>query len=331
MVQMRRLRTILSSLTILCCLSMGAAVRFQFDARSNTGNAPRSVMENNISTLLTEINHASIAGTALNLSVLSSSQMESGAKERLQDLWRDAHFECNKETNISNCLNDFQGFQIRKIPVTVKPQDPSTYTDPLNRELVISLNKRGIITGVRFAWDLQEDVETMLTSTLVGGVSDTKQRREILKWVEDFRCYYNEKNIKALNQIYSDDALIITGSVVTNRKVYGDHNVHLKSDVIYTVQSKQEYIDKLTRIFKTRRVKVEFDHISVMSHGAKKGIYGVTLHQKWRAGSYYDEGWLFLLWDFNDPEKPQIHVRTWQPDQAVAKDGVFTLDDFFIP
>ena len=106
----------------------------------------------------------------------------------------------------------------------------------------------------------------------------------------------------------------------------------MEQKVNYTVQSKEQYINKLTRIFKNnRRINVEFDHISVVMHGAKKNIYGVTLHQKWQTSSYSDEGWLFLLWDFNDPEKPQIHVRTWQPDQVVAKDGVFTLDDFFIP
>ena len=76
---------------------------------------------------------------------------------------------------------------------------------------------------------------------------------------------------------------------------------------------------------------MKFDHISLMRHSSKENIYGVTLHQTWQTSGYSDEGWLFLLWDFSDPEHPQIHVRTWQPDQLAAKDGVFALDDFFIP
>ena len=262
--------------------------------------------------------------------ILDNIDIEPEAQARLESLWNEAaHFVCDSSINISKCLNDFQGYQVRAIPVTMKPVDDS-YDQSINRELTISLNKRGAITGVRPAWELQEDVSKIMFSP--GGVADTRQRREILKWVEDFRCYYNERNIKALNQVYSEDALIITGSVVTQRANRGDLGVLLEEKVKYTVQSKAQYIAKLTRIFKNnRRINVEFDHISVVMHGAKKNIYGVTLHQKWHTSTYSDEGWLFLLWDFNDPEKPQIHVRTWQPEQIVAKDGVFTLDDFFIP
>lgn len=307
-------------------IDCAAQVTFKFSAGTIDAGTLKNKMENNISALLTEINRAGTSQSSLNLSQIN---MEPAAKTRLTALWDDARFVCDKSTNISKCLNDFQGYQVRAIPITMKPID-SSYNGSLSRELTISLNKSGVITGVRPAWELQEDVSKIMFSP--GGVADTRQRREILKWVEDFRCYYNEKNLKALNQVYSDDALIITGSVVTQRSNHGDMGVRLEQKVNYTVQSKEQYINKLSRIFRNnRRVNVEFDHISVVMHGAKKNIYGVTLHQKWQTSSYSDEGWLFLLWDFNDPEKPQIHVRTWQPDQVVAKDGVFTLDDFFIP
>lgn len=327
MVQMKSIQSLILVLALLCPIHGIANVTFKFSAGTIDAGTLKTRMENNITALLTEINRAGSNGTELNLANIS---MESEAKIRLNALWDEAaHFVCDKQTNISKCLNDFQGYQVRAIPITMKPVDNS-YDQSINRELTISLNKNGVITGVRPAWELQEDVSKIMFSP--GGVADTRQRREILKWVEDFRCYYNERNLKALNQVYSDDALIITGSVVTQRKNYGDMGVRMEQKVNYTVQSKEQYINKLTRIFKNnRRINVEFDHISVVMHGAKKNIYGVTLHQKWQTSSYSDEGWLFLLWDFNDPEKPQIHVRTWQPDQVVAKDGVFTLDDFFIP
>lgn len=326
MVQVKRLNILIFLFAIFYGFDCAAQVTFKFSAGTIDVGTLKNKMENNISALLTEINRAGKARSSLNLSAIN---MEPAAKTRLTALWEDARFVCDKSSNISKCLNDFQGYQVRAIPITMKPID-SSYNGSLSRELTISLNKNGVITGVRPAWELQEDVSKIMFSP--GGVADTRQRREILKWVEDFRCYYNEKNLKALNQVYSDDALIITGSVVTKRSNHGDMGVRLEQKVNYTVQSKKQYITKLSRIFNNnRRVNVEFDHISVVMHGAKPNIYGVTLHQKWQTSSYSDEGWLFLLWDFNDPEKPQIHVRTWQPDQVAAKDGVFTLDDFFIP
>lgn len=302
------------------------AVTFKFDPRSIKAGTLKTQMESNISKLLTAINTAGTTGSALNLTGVN---IEPAAKTRFEAFWKDMHFTVNEPTIVTNCLNDYQGYQVRKIRITMKPQDPG-YNESVDRELTISLNKSGVITGVRPAWQVQEDVSKMLESS--GGVTDTRQRLEILKWVEDFRNYYNERNLNALKQVYSDDALIITGSVVKQRKNSGDGAVKIENMVKYVVQSKSEYMTKLQRIFRNNKyIDVKFDHISVVSSGSKKNIYGVTLHQTWKTSGYSDEGWLFLLWDFNDPEHPQIHVRTWQPDQVVAQHGKFDLDDFFIP
>lgn len=315
---------------MLCTLSSSvSAVTFKFDQSSNIrgGATVKSNMETNITALLNEIDRAGKAGVALNL---TSIKMEAGAKERLKDFWTEAsRFNCIKPSYVVRCLEDQQGYQVRNIPIHMNPVDNS-YSESLNRELVISLNKSGIITGVRPAMQLQEDVSKIMTSE-TGAVTDVRKRREILKWVEDFRCYYNERNIKALEQIYSEDALIITGSVMTQRQ-NGRDGVRYVQKVNYKVQDKTTYINNLRRQFASKaRLDVKFDHITVMKHNAKDNIYGVTLRQEWTRGSYHDVGWLFLLWDFTDEDHPQIHVRTWQPEQAVTTDGVFTLEDFFIP
>ena len=88
---------------------------------------------------------------------------------------------------------------------------------------------------------------------------------------------------------------------------------------------------------------VDFDDIKVVRHGNPdpeyKRCYGVTLHQSYKSGTYSDEGYLFLLWDFTDENKPKIHVRTWQPDayskdgktkERIAEDEIFSIADFEI-
>lgn len=181
---------------LLYCFTSEAQIKFKFAANSIDASALKIRMENNISDLLTEIDRAGSNGITLNLSGIS---MEQGAKERLIALWDACRFVCDKSTNISKCLHDFQGYQVRAIPITMKPQD-SSYDQSLNRELTVSLNRNGVITGVRPAWELNEDINKILTTTGTGGVMETRMRRELLKWVEDFRCYYNERNIAALEK-----------------------------------------------------------------------------------------------------------------------------------
>lgn len=313
---------------ILYALSCIAGVTFKFAANSIDASSLRTRMENNISALLTEINRAGSNGSSLNFTGIS---MEQAAKERLIALWNDSRFVCDKPTNISKCLHDFQGFQVRAIPITMKPQNAS-YNKSLTREIMVSLNKDGVITGVRIAWELNEDVNKILATTGRGGVMETRMRREILKWIEDFKSFYAERNIDAIDKIINSSF-----NIQNNRRLFDISTVDNKSDSIYQKvyykgHNGQNYINRLRKLFEKKDpISVEFDHISVMKHGAIPNIYGMTIHQILNTDFYNDAGWLFALWDFNDADKPQIRYITWQSDEDVTIDGVYTLDDFFVP
>lgn len=139
----------------------------------------------------------------------------------------------------------------------MKPLD-NTYKGELHKELTISFNKQGVITGVRTAID-----NNSYLSILRGGKAnlDMRMRREILKFVEDFRSYYVEKNVTALDQIFSDDALIITGRVIqTMGKSQTDGiSQQTKEKVIFSKQSKLQYISHLKTLFKsTEYINVDF-------------------------------------------------------------------------
>lgn len=318
-------RILLCVCIILAALSASAAVSFCFRSGTISNNAKKQRMERNVAALLSEIDDAGRASRPLNL---ASIDMEPGARTRLNALWENLHFVCEQSTIISRCLEDAQGYQIRDIQIIVKPLD-SSYKQSLNRELAISFNNQGTITGVRPAMENKESLRSVLGHG--GAVTDLAQRREILKFVEDFRCYYNERDLSSLNKIYSEDAIIITGSVLKPRKTGGDGRMYT-NDARYKIQTKQEYIKNLDNLFKRiKYINVEFDKITVVRNGSKPNLYGVTLHQKWTTSTYSDDGWLFLLWDFTDPSAPQIHVRSWQPDEMVANDGLLSMDDFFLP
>lgn len=307
-------------------------VRFSFEATSaDNVSFRKSVAENSISRLLTEINRADRTNTSLNLYSIS---MEENAKAKLHKFWSNMHFACEDVENIEKCLQDAQGYQVRNIPITLHPLD-NTYHGSVEKTLVISLNKRGQISGVRTALDRHDYKKIMETGMVV---TDQRQRLEIEKFVEDFRSYYNQKDIKSLERVFSDDAIIITGSVITTRS--GFDVSKMTNKIVYSKQDKEQYLKNLRKLFeRTKFVDVTFDEISVKRNGAtgKMNFYGVTLKQKWHTDRYSDEGYVFLLWEFKDNgEPPVIHVRAWQPDKypdgrPMKQDDILSMGDFIIP
>ena len=107
----------------------------------------------------------------------------------------------------------------------------------------------------------------------------------------------------------------------------------------YTKQTKKQYLTNLAKCFaKNKWINVEFTEVGIGGCGSvtrskvNKNFYGVRLHQKWKSTNYSDEGYVFLLWNFTSEDKPQIEVRTWQPDMVgntkVAEDDIISLGDF---
>ena len=310
---------------------VSAQVKFQFsDGIYN--ESLKSHVESNVSKLLSEINSAEANERQLNVANIDIDEM---AANGLNSLWENIHFRCEWNNNVQPCLKDFTGYEIRQIPVEMKPID-NTYKGEIHKELTISFNKKGTITGVRTALD-----NNSYLAILQGGKTnlDLRMRREILNFVENFRSYYEEKNIVALENIFSEDALIITGRVI---KTLGRNNVdgisqRVKEKVVFSKQNKTQYINNLRNLFKSHEfINVDFSEIELMRHGSNQNIYGVRLRQKWlgqryNGNQYSDDGNVFLLWDFSEEGSPKIHVRTWTPRTNSQTNDDFTPEDFFIP
>ena len=160
--------------------------------------------------------------------------------------------------------------------------------------------------------------------------SDSLSRHRILSYCEHLRTSYTTRDIDFLRQVFSNDALIIVGHVVKSGGAT-DCSMTGNSKVRYSVRSKQEYLANLARIFGSgKSIDVRFSGFRIMRHPTMEGIYGVTLRQQYTSGSYSDDGYLFLLWDFRNPSMPMVHVRTWQPAQSVGEggDGLIDMGDF---
>ena len=305
-------------------------VEFYFEDGTETPLASHDKVKRQIEVLLTEINSAAIENRELRLDRVAI--MDDASKMGLNRRWKTAHFSVDDEIITTPLLKCATGFQVRGIWITmIKESGDKSYNEELNRQLTIDISNDGKIVGVMPALDNMVYMKLMQNEGKV--VRDVAQRREILKFVEQFRSYYNTKDTANLRKIFSDDAIIITGTLVLEKGQKNDIKQSSKSKVKYKVQDREQYLNSLQRVFNNNPyIDVQFSDISVKAHSARKGYYGVTLKQDWRTTRYCDIGWVFLLWDFRDPEHPQIHVRTWQPEEAIqSKDDIFTENDFEIP
>lgn len=284
-----------------------------------------ATMERNLSMLLTEINAAQRESRPL---YLADIPMDDFAKNGLRMLWANIYFYCDDEYVVDRLWNFSNGFMARSIPIIITPEGEE-FGSGVFQEAVVEFDSKGRISDFRFAMDAAVG-ESMEQG---GDAVDMERRMQILAYCDRFRTAYNTKDISFLEQVFSDDALIITGKVVTARQ--GDMTP--RPTVTYKKHDKTQYLNNLRRAFaRNKWVEVKFSQIG--EHGGdgeravtrsteNPNIYGVRLYQEWNSTTYSDKGYVFLLWDFTDEQHPVIHVRTWQPEMT-PRDEIFGTDDF---
>lgn len=282
-----------------------------------------------LTSLVTEINKAH--GTKRTPS-LANLNIDESTKESIMMLWENSPFRCLEPEIVEAAMKTYNSneYEIRNIPFSFTDFDE----DDQYHEAAITFNSNGVLTSFHMVISQNLYTQVMRSNNTV---TDLRRRQMILDYVEQFRTAYNTKDIAFLEQVFSEDALIITGRVVTPRKTNSkEFGLFVPTPRIeYTKHSKQEYISKMRKIFRSnKRIRVTFDEIEVVMHPTNPDFYGVTLKQGYTSDRYHDDGYLFLLWDFTNESSPQIHVRTWQPDKiggkTLPRDEVFNLNDFDI-
>lgn len=332
--------TIIRAWMLLCtCLIAGTALaqyNTSFQVTEVKDQALKEAINKSVSGLLSAFNVAQYNGTTPTLTDLNISTDALGT---ITKLWADCPFICMEEELVERAVPVAKRneWQVRNIPLLMKPTDNSAKKDTwkVYQTGVITLDNTGRITNFHLALDAELYISVMSQAK---AVDDFMRRQLILEYVERFRNAYNLKDMDFLQQIYSDDALIITGRVVKQIKK-SDVKMADVNDVRieYSTKDKKTYLSDLAKVFQNNeRINVTFDNIEVARHPAKEDFYGVTLKQGWKADTYSDEGYLFLLWDFTNEDAPQIHVRTWQPTEinfepvTLPEDKIFSVDDFDI-
>lgn len=298
-------------------------VNFEFSDGIEEGTL-KTKMEHQMSSLLSAINEANAVNADVNFFGID---ITDDASASLTMTWEQVHFSIEDDDIVDHCISlpgKSGGFRIQNIGVLMNPKEESGYDGEKRREIYIDFDKTGKIVDFNFTLGMNMYTEILKKGEELG---DLDRRMQIIDWCEHFAKAYCDKNMKFMQTIFSDDAIIITGKM-TMQRVRTDMGMKDQAKVKYVQQTKSQYLSNLSKVFASNSyVNVKFDDYTVIRHGAKPNYYGVTLRQKWHTARYSDEGTVFLIWDFTNEEAPRILVRTWQPTTEKA----FKMGDFKLP
>lgn len=149
--------------------------------------------------------------------------------------------------------------------------------------------------------------------------NDWGNRQEIIKFVEKYRTAYLTRDIETVGLIFAEDALILVGRKIKRKKLAENaiqyRRLGAEPDYEHIRLSKQDYLERLKRIFDVQRdIFLDFGSFDIIKKNNAPNVYGVEMRQSYSSTTYADEGYLFLLVDFNE-RNPLIYVRAWQPNE----------------
>lgn len=250
-------------------------VNFEFSDGIEEGIL-KTKMEQQMSSLLSAINEANAANADVNF---SSIDITDDASASLTMTWEQVHFSIEDDDIVDHCISlpgKSGGFRIQNIGVLMNPKEESGYDGEKRREIYIDFDKTGKIVDFNFTIGMNMYTEILKKGEELG---DLDRRMQIIDWCEHFAKAYCDKNMKFMQTIFSDDAIIITGKM-TMQRVHTDMGMKDQAKVKYVQQTKSQYLSNLSRVFASNSyVNVKFEDYTVIRHGAKPNYYGVTLRQ----------------------------------------------------
>lgn len=273
-----------------------------------------SMLEQNAGAVMTAINRYDPTKSKLDLPTQIASGEGAYGADRLLELVKTSGIRSNSAELRSQVIMLNQNtYEIRRMYVTSDANSGSR-----SLELILNFDADGRLIDARFA--IEEHQFNMIISEAIS-LEDDYRRRAIINFIEQFKTAYNRKDADYIELQFSDKALIITGTRISE---YGDSGslVRTRDDEVIRErfrlnrQTKAEYIDRLRSvIFRNNAfVNVDFSGINIYKHPEYEEIYWVQVFQKWSSSTYSDEGYLSFMIDFSNEDQPLIYVRAWQPE-----------------
>jgi hypothetical protein len=198
-------------------------------------------------------------------------------------------------------------------------------------------NNRKFVENVVFSFNSQQQVDEVhfglgkeaYNDIMLKGAWNMDARLILTNFLEEYKTAYALRDINYVKRVFDDNAVIITGRVSNLPRNNIENSSYIDSKIIkYNRQTKNEYIRNLEHCFAGNEfINIRFANNDVTKAGKGGETYGIQIKQDYYSSTYGDTGYLFLVVDVNDPDKPRITLRTWQPEKD-PNFGVYGLSDF---
>ncbi len=264
-------------------------------------------------------------------------------EEKETDEWKEDEFLDNKlaslekfnnlsisnNTSKSDINKTMEGWEFRQLSSTARYPSVNMQS---KEYLVPDFDSTGAMTDINFGI-MDGMYEEFRRASKFG--KDWDKRQVMIKFVEKYRTAYMTRDLNQLGTMFAEQAVIITGRVLkvdetaSNNFAY-EQNQPSQPDVEYLRQTKQEFLERQKVLFASKPdIHLGFSTFNIIRKNNQEGIYGISMRQSYTSTNYSDEGYLFLLIDFND-EEPKIYVRAWQPKEwseaALVELGNFNVN-----
>lgn len=205
------------------------------------------------------------------------------------------------------------GYEVRKFMVT---QRYPTLNKQATEYLVLDFSGEG--TLVDFNLCITDELYEKFTEQAEWG-HDWENRQEIIKFIEKYRTAYHTRDLNTINLMFAEEALILIGRKIVPRTnaaaEVGYKPLPGQPGFEQIKLTKEEYINRQKKIFDYQKdISIDFSTFGIVKKNNAPGIYGVEMRQNYSSTTYADEGYLFLLIDFNEKD-PLIYIRAWQPNE----------------
>ncbi|MBQ9678860.1 MAG: LPP20 family lipoprotein [Prevotella sp.] len=202
--------------------------------------------------------------------------------------------------------------------------------------------RKSFVEDVVFAFNEEQKIDniafglgkTAEDDILYKGVWEEKSRFAIMNFLENYKTAYALKRLDYIRSIFDDDAVIITGSVVSrankNVNIENQSTISQEGNLIIRKnrQTKDQYLENLKRCFaRNEFVNIRFSNNDVIKMGEGGESYAIQIQQDYYSSTYGDKGYLMLMVDINQPDRPLIKLRTWQPEKD-PEFGLYGPGDF---